>query len=76
MYYEPLGKALKAAHLNGQPSENALNDFLTGFWTTPHVDTGVADFLFWDGYRANFPYQHPLSYRQVEKAKMQDIEHH
>ena len=75
---EPLGKALKAAHFNGQSSEEALNDFLVGFRATPHVATGVppADFLFWDGYRANFPYQHPLSYRQVERAKMQDIEHH
>ena len=52
---KPLGKALKAAHFNGQTSENALNDFLVGFQTTPHVATGVppADFLFRDGYRAN-----------------------
>ena len=75
---KPLGKALKAAHFNGKPSVNALNDFLVGFQTTPHAATGVppADFLFQDGYRANFPYRHPLSYRQVERAKMQNIEHH
>ena len=74
---KPLRKALKAVHFNDQPSENALNDFLIGFQTTPHVATGVppADFLFRDGYIANFPYRHPLSYRQVERAKMQDIEH-
>ena len=74
---KPLGKALKAVHFNGQPSENVLNDFLVGFLTTPHVTTGVspADFLFRDGYRANFQCQPPLSYRQVERAKMQDIEH-
>ena len=75
---KPLQKALKAVYFNGQPSENALNGFLVGFQTTPHVPTRVpaADFLFRDGYRANFPDQHPLSYRQVERAKMQDIEHH
>ena len=74
---KPVGKALKAAHFNGQPSESALNDFLVRFQTTPHVANGVppADFLFWDGCRANFPYRHPLSCRQVEKAKIQDIEH-
>ena len=74
---KPLGKALKAVHFNGQPSENALNDFLVGFRTTPHVATGVpaADFLFLDAYRANFPYQHPLSYRQAERAKIQNIKH-
>ena len=55
---KPPGKSLKAAHFNGQPSENALNDFQVGFQTTPRVATTVppADFLFQDGYRANFPY--------------------
>ena len=55
---KPLGKASKAVHFNGQPSENVFHDFLVGFRTTPHVATGVppADFLFWDGYTANFPY--------------------
>ena len=55
---KPLGKAFKAVHFNGQPSENALNDFLVGFRTTPHVARGVppADFLFLDAYRANSPY--------------------
>ena len=54
---KPLGKALKAVHFNGQPSENVLHDFLVGFRTTPEVATGVppADFLFRDGYAANFP---------------------
>ena len=73
---KPLGKALKSA-FNGQPSENVLNDFLVGFRTTPYAATGVslAYFLFLNRYRATFPYQHTLSYRQIERAKIQDIEH-
>ena len=61
-----------------KPYENALNDFLVGFEMTPHVATGIqpANFLFQDGYRANFPYCHQLSSIQTVTAKKQDIQYH
>ena len=38
---QPLGEALKAAKVDGQPWKQELNRFLLQYRTTPHGTTGV-----------------------------------
>ena len=59
---KPLGKAIKAAQMSQESCQEALNQLLTSFRDTPHISTGVrpGDFLFRDGYRADFPRNKPL----------------
>ena len=54
---KPLGKAMKAAHYNGQSEEEALHRALNSYKQTPHIATGVppASMLFRDGIRSEFP---------------------
>ena len=73
---KPLGKAMKAAHTSRESKEKALNDFLVGYRATPHVATGVTpgDFMFRDGYRADFPNRRGLLETEVKNAKKMDQE--
>jgi transposase InsO family protein len=41
-FMQPLGKALKTAHLQGRPWQQELSRFLLQYRTAPHTSTGVA----------------------------------
>ena len=64
---KPMGKALKAAHYNGQNKEEALNDFLGAYRATPHISTGVApgDMIFRNGFAKDFPSIQPVTDEEV-----------
>ena len=72
---KPLGKALKAAHNTHQQPQEALNNFLTGYRSTPHIATGISpgNYLFRNGYRADFPNRKVLTDRDIVSAKAKDI---
>jgi len=71
---KPLGKALKVAHSIQQQPREALNNFLVGYRSTPHIATGVSpgNYLFRDGYRADFPNRKVLRDQDIIKAKEDD----
>ena len=56
-FMKPLGKALKAAFHNRDSAQQALDDLVKAYRSTPHPATGVApgDVLFRYGYQAGFP---------------------
>ena len=56
-FMKPLGKAIKAALFNRDSAQQAVDDLLQAYRTTPHPATGIApgDILFRYGYHADFP---------------------
>ena len=56
-FMKPLGKALKAAFYNRDSAQQAIDDLLKAYRSTPHPATGVApgDLLLRYGYHADFP---------------------
>ena len=56
-FMKPLGKALKAAYFNRDSAQNAIDELLKAYRSTPHPATGVApgEVLFRHGYTADFP---------------------
>ena len=71
---KPIGKAMKAAFMEGANQQQALNQFLATYRATPHIATGVppGDFLLRDGYRVDFPARKPLNARDIAQAKHAD----
>ena len=69
-FMKPLGKAMKAAALEGQNQERALENLLSGYRNTPHYATGAApgSMLFRSGYRDEFP-RKALTARAVQEAQ-------
>jgi hypothetical protein len=72
---KPLGKAMKAAHYNGQSEEEALHWALNSYKQTPHVATGVppASMMFRDGIRSQFP-RKALTENEIAIARKKDLE--
>ena len=70
-----LGKALKAAHNTHQQPQDTLNNFLIGYHSTPHIATGISpgNYLFRNGYRADFPNRKVVTDRDIANAKAKDI---
>ena len=56
-FMKPLGKALKAAYYNRDSAQQAIDEMLKSYRSTPHPATGVApgDILFRHGYQTDFP---------------------
>ena len=71
---KPLGKALKAAQFTHTNQQQALDQLLIGYCSTPHPATGVApgDVLLRGGYKMDFP-RHVLTDQQVQDARIKDI---
>ena len=72
---KPLGKAMKAAHYNGQSEEEALRWALDSYKQTPHVATGVppASMMFRDGIRSQFP-RKTIPENEIVVARKKDLE--
>ena len=72
---KPLGKAMKAAHYNGQSEEEALRRALNSYKQTPHIATGVppASMLFRDGIRSEFP-RKAFTENEITTARQKDLE--
>jgi len=70
---KPLGKAIKIANYGNEPMEQAINQLLTAYRSTPHPSTGVApgDMMFRHGYKTDFPRQE-LREKDLESAKCHD----
>ena len=56
-FMKPLGKAMKAAFYNNSDKDEALNEVLKSYRSTPHPATGEAPgtILFRSGYKSDFP---------------------
>ena len=56
-WMKPLGKCLKIASKNHNNKENAIQDLLLAYRTTPHPSTGLSpgEMLFRHGYRGAYP---------------------
>ena len=72
-FMKPLGKAMKAAHFNGDPEQSALNSLLSGYRSTPNIATGVTpgNMMLRKGYRASFP-RTKITDAQVAEARSKD----
>ena len=72
-FMKPLGKAIKIANYGNEPMEQAINQLLTAYRSTPHPSTGVApgDMMFRHGYKTDFPRQE-LREEDLESAKCHD----
>ena len=72
---KPIGKAVKAAHFNGESEKEALQAALKSYRQTPHVATGIppSNMLFRDGARLQFP-RKSLPEDQVVLARRKDQE--
>ena len=71
---KPMGKSLKSAFSTKEPMQGALDKFLVGYRSTPHVATGIApgNYMFRDGYRADFPRKPPVLEKDIDAAKLQN----
>ena len=56
-FMKPLGKALKAAYYNRDSAQEALDELLRAYRSTPHpaTKTPPGDLLFREGYKVDFP---------------------
>ena len=74
-FMKPLGKALKAALLNRDSAQQAVDNLLQAYRSTPHPATGIApgDILFRYGYHADFP-RTACTDEEVEAAVEKDRE--
>ena len=72
-FMKPLGKALKAAYYNRDSAQQALDDLLMAYRSTPHPATNMApgEMLFRHGYHTDFPKTMSTD-DQVEAARQQD----
>ena len=73
-FMKPLDKALKAAQFTHTNQQQALDQLLIGYHSTPHPATGIApgDVLLHGRYKTDFPY-HVLTDPQVHDAWIKDI---
>ena len=71
---KPLGKTQKTATMDHKTEQEALKEFLVSYHANPHIATGVppSDFLFRDGYRADYPFRKPIDKEQVANARDYD----
>ena len=67
---KPLGKCMKAAHVQQRDKTAALQEWLASYRATPHSSTGVApgDIIFRHGYGHTFPKTGQLTDEQVKAA--------
>ena len=72
-FMKPLGKGMRAAIYENANKQNALDNLLAAYRSTPHPATGIppGSFLLRDGYRTDFPI-HTVSEEEVEKARHSD----
>ena len=72
---KPLGKAVKIALDTNRPLQQAIDDLLSDYRSTPHPATGVAPgyMLFRGGYNSIFPPTPSTTEQVIEEAKKQDI---
>ena len=72
-FMKPLGKAVKIANLNKMPVEQAVNDLLSAYRSTPHPATGEApgEMMFRHGYKGDFP-RREVSETEMEAARQHD----
>ena len=71
---KPLGKALEAAKFTHTNQQQALDQLLSVYCSTPHPAMGIApgDVLLHGGYKTDFPC-HVLTDQQVQVAQIKDI---
>ena len=77
-FMRPLGKAIKAAKIEGKDWREELNEFLLSYRTTPHSVTGVspAELLFNRQLRTLIPSVNKLKevdYREIHKQAQQTV---
>ena len=72
---KPLGKTVKIAIGTNKPINNAVNDLLISYRSTPHQATGIAPgaMMMRGGYRSHFPIT-AVKDDEVEKARIKDEE--
>ena len=70
---KPRGKALKAALFNRDSAQQALDELLRAYHSTPHPATGEApgNILLRNGYRCDYPRQ-AIDYQAVEESIQRD----
>ena len=73
---KPLGKAVKVALDTNKPVQEAVDDLLIDYRSTPHPATGIAlgDMLFRGGYHSRFPKRPPVTEQHIKEAKKRDKE--
>ena len=73
-FMKPVGKAMKAAKINGQDQGEALKDLLMSYRGTPHSATQLApgDMMFRNGYQTGFP-RRTVSQAEFEQARANEI---
>ena len=74
---KPLGKALKAAFFNRDSVQEALDELLKAYRSTPHPATKIApgDMLFRYGYQSDFHRKKPeVSGQEIDEAITRDRE--
>ena len=74
-FMKPLGKALKAAYYNRDSAQQAIDEMLKSYRSTPHPATGVAPggIIFRHGYQADFP-RTICTDKEIEDAIARDKE--
>ena len=67
---------MKAAFMEEENQQKALNQFLAAYRAIPRIANGVppGDFLLRDGYRVDFPTRKPLKTKDIVQAKQNDVE--
>ena len=75
-FMKPLGKAVKVALDTNKPVQEAVDDLLIDYRSTPHPATGLApgDMLFRGGYHSRFPKRPPVTEQHIKEAKKRDKE--
>ena len=73
-FMKPLGKALKAAYYNRDNAQQAIDELLKAYRSTPHPATGMSpgEMLFRHGYHTDFPRSTPRSVEELAQAISDD----
>ena len=73
-FMKPLGKALKAAYYNRDSAQQAIDELLKAYRSTPHPATGMppGEMLFRHGYQTGFPRPEPRSDEELAQAVADD----
>ena len=73
-FMKPLKKAIQIALDNGRPVQEAIDELLCDYRSTPHPATGLApgDMLLRGGYRSKFPRRPNPTEHQIQEAKNRD----
>ena len=75
-FMRPLGKAVEVALDTNKPVQEAVDDLLIDYRSTPHPATGLTpgDMLFRGGYHSRFPKGPPITEQHIKEAKKRDKE--